>query len=163
MRPTDVCHPNDLRAPASRAFPASSHDFHRVDTPPSLRLCAVIPGDQTVHAVWTASADCPSHNGALFAFPVCLVRSASRLSRHERGRFLPTARGSIEPLTSLSLLPVHHVAHVAFARAYFVRRPVGRTHEVIVMGKPPSLPSTPARDDRHFQQTRMPSLGKDPS
>jgi len=35
----------------------------------------------------------------------------------ERGRFLPTVRGSIEPLTSLSRLPVHHVAHVAFARA----------------------------------------------
>jgi hypothetical protein len=81
---------------------------------------------------------------------VCLVRSASRLSRHERGRFLPTTRGSIEPLTSLSLLPVHHVAHVAFARACSVRRPAGRAYEVIVMGKLPSLPSTPARDDRRL-------------
>jgi len=44
MRPTDVCHPYDLRAPASRAFPASSPDFHRVDTPSSLRLGAVISG-----------------------------------------------------------------------------------------------------------------------
>jgi hypothetical protein len=44
MRPTDVCHPYDLRAPASRAFPASSPDFHRVDTPQSLRLCAVVTG-----------------------------------------------------------------------------------------------------------------------
>jgi hypothetical protein len=62
MRPTDVCHPYDLRAPASRAFPASCRDFRRVDTPRSLRLRAVLPGDRTVHAARTASADPPSHN-----------------------------------------------------------------------------------------------------
>ena len=66
------------------------------------------------------------------------------------GVFFPRREVSIEPLTSLSLLPIHHVAHVAFAGACFVRRPVGRTHEVIVMGKLPSLPSTPARDDRRL-------------
>jgi hypothetical protein len=44
MRPTDVCHPYDLRAPASRAFPASSRDFRRVDTPQGLRPCAVVTG-----------------------------------------------------------------------------------------------------------------------
>jgi hypothetical protein len=92
----------------------------------------------------------------------CLVRSASRLSGHERGRFLPTARRPIEPLTSLSLLPVHPVVHVTFVRALrpsscwaFVRS--------VVVGKPPSLLSTPTRDDRCFRQTGMPSLGKDPS
>jgi hypothetical protein len=70
MRPTDFCHPNDLRVPASRAFPASCHDFRRVDTPQSLRLYAVVPGDRTVHAVQTASADCPSHNTDAVRVPV---------------------------------------------------------------------------------------------
>jgi len=93
---------------------------------------------------------------------VCLVRSASRLSGHERGRFLPTARGSIEPLTSLSPLPVHHVVHVTFVCAL---RPSSCWACVrsVVMGKRPRLPSTPTRDDRCFQRPRMPSLGKNPS
>jgi hypothetical protein len=70
MRPTDVCHPYELRAPASRAFPVSDRDFHRVDTPQSLRLCVVVPGDRTVHAVQTALADCPSHNTDAVRVPV---------------------------------------------------------------------------------------------
>jgi hypothetical protein len=70
MRPTDVCHPFELRAPASRAFPASDRDFHRVDTPRSLRLRAVLPGDRTVHAARTALADPPSHNTDAVRVPV---------------------------------------------------------------------------------------------
>jgi hypothetical protein len=79
MRPTDVCHPYDLRAPASRALPASSHDFRRVDTPQGLRPCAVVLGDRTVHAVQTASADSPSHNTDAIRVPVfasCLCLTA---------------------------------------------------------------------------------------
>jgi len=38
MRPTDVCHPNELRAPAPRVFPARSRHFRSGDTPRSLRL-----------------------------------------------------------------------------------------------------------------------------
>ena len=65
---------------------------------------------------------------------VCLVRSASRLSGHERGRFLPTARGAIEPLTSLvatsrSLRRARHLR-----ACLFVRRPVGRAYEVAEWG-----------------------------
>jgi hypothetical protein len=95
---------------------------------------------------------------------VCLVRSASRLSGHERGRFLPTARGAIEPLTSLvasSRSP--RLARHLRARALIRPSSCWACVRIVVMGNPPSLPSTPARDDRRFQQTRMPSLGKDPS
>jgi hypothetical protein len=58
-----------------------------------------------------------------------LVRSASRLSGHERGRFLPTARGPIEPLTSPSPLPFT-TSCTSLSCVLSVRRPVGRTHEV---------------------------------
>jgi len=58
MRPTDVCHPNELRAPAPRAFPAHCRSFRCVDTPRRLRLRAALPGDRTFHDVRkTASAD----------------------------------------------------------------------------------------------------------
>jgi len=38
MRPTDVCHPNELRALAPRAFLARSRHFRGGDVPRSLRL-----------------------------------------------------------------------------------------------------------------------------
>jgi hypothetical protein len=58
MRPTDVCHPNELRVPAPRAFPARSRSFRCGDAPRSLRLRGVLPGDRTFHDVRkTASAD----------------------------------------------------------------------------------------------------------
>jgi hypothetical protein len=162
MRPTDVCHPFELRAPASRAFPASCRDFRRVDTPRSLRLRAVVPGDRMVHATRTASADCPSHYTNAVRVRAFLVRSASRLSGHERGRFLPTARGPIEPLTSLSPLPVHHAVHVTFVRA--LRAPsCWADVRSVVMGDWPRLFSAPNRDERCFPQPETPSLGKDPS
>jgi hypothetical protein len=49
MRPTDFCHPNELRAPAPCAFPARSRSFRCVDAPRRLRLRAVLPGDRTFH------------------------------------------------------------------------------------------------------------------
>jgi hypothetical protein len=163
MRPTDVCHPNDLRAPASRAFPASDRDFHRVDTPQSLRLCAVLPGDQTVHAVRTASADCPSHNTdavriqclprafCLTAFRTRAWAFSSHGARSNRASDIPCRVSPFIPTcSSPSCEPVRPSSCWACVR-------------IVVMGKPPSLPSTPTRDGWRFQQTRMPSLGKDPS
>jgi hypothetical protein len=44
MRPTDFCHPNELRVPAPRAFPTHSRDFRRGDAPQRLRLRAVNRG-----------------------------------------------------------------------------------------------------------------------
>jgi hypothetical protein len=162
MRPTDFCHPYDLRAPASRAFPASDRDFHRVNTPQSLRLRAVLPGDQTVHAVRTASADPPSHNPDAvrvpeFAscvwphgFPARAWAFSSHGARIDRASDIPVANPSFtRTCTSLSCV-------------LSVWRPVGRSYEVCVVGDRPRLPSTPTRDGRCFQQPRMPSLGEGP-
>jgi len=51
MRPTDVCHPIELRAPAPRAFPARSRSFRCADTPWSLGLHAALPGEWTFHDI----------------------------------------------------------------------------------------------------------------
>jgi len=51
MRPTDVCHPNELRVPAPRAFPVHCRSFRCADTPRRLRLRAALPGDRTFHDV----------------------------------------------------------------------------------------------------------------
>jgi hypothetical protein len=51
MRPTDVCHPIELRAPAPRVFLARSRHFRSGDTPRRLRLRAALPGDRTFHDV----------------------------------------------------------------------------------------------------------------
>ena len=164
MRPTDVCHPNDLRAPASRTFPASSRDFRRVDTPQGLRPCVVVPGDQTVHAVRTASADWTLTQHRRYSRSrVCLVRSASRLPGHERGRFLPTARRSNRasdiPVASLAFIPTRASPSCVPLRA----SSCWACARSVVMGELPRLLSTPIRDDRCFPQPEMPSLGKDPS
>lgn len=50
MRPTDFCHPIELRAPVPRAFPTRSRDFRRGGTPRSLWLHAVLPGEGEFHA-----------------------------------------------------------------------------------------------------------------
>lgn len=58
MRPTDFCHPIELRAPAPRAFPAHSRHFRSGDAPRSLRLHAVYRGTERFTTfVMTASAD----------------------------------------------------------------------------------------------------------
>jgi hypothetical protein len=95
--------PKRLACTRISCAPGSSHDFHRVDTPQSLRLCAVVPGDQTVHAAWTASADCPSHNGdavrlsclprafCLTAFPTRAWAFSSHGVRFHRASDIPVA------------------------------------------------------------------------
>jgi hypothetical protein len=131
MRPTDVCHPNDLRAPASRAFPASCRDFRRVDTPRSLRLRTVVPGDRMVHAIRTALADCPSHNTnrecsrprlpravGLTAFCMSVGVFFPRCERINRAADIPVA-------TSHSPRRARHLR-----ACVFVWRPVGRSNEV---------------------------------
>jgi hypothetical protein len=57
MRPTDVCHPNELRVPAPRVFPTRSRHFRSGDAPQSLRLCAVDWGTGRFTTPENASAD----------------------------------------------------------------------------------------------------------
>ena len=53
MCPIDVCHPNDLRAPAPRALPIASRWLPSGETPRSLglRTAACASGDRTFHDV----------------------------------------------------------------------------------------------------------------
>jgi hypothetical protein len=46
MRPTDICHPIELRVPAPRAFPTHSRHFRSGDASWSLGLHAVNRGTE---------------------------------------------------------------------------------------------------------------------
>jgi hypothetical protein len=82
MRPTDVCHPNELRAPAPRAFPAHCRRLRGADTPRSLGLRGVGLGDRMFHDTRDRFGGSSSRT-TLDLY--CLTAS-----RDERGRFLPT-------------------------------------------------------------------------
>jgi len=89
MRPTDFCHLNETACTRTSRVPSSLRDFHRVDTPQSLRLRADYRGTECFTALRNASAD-RSQTRAAFLLP----RLPRRLSTHavdERGRCLPTA------------------------------------------------------------------------
>lgn len=103
MRPTDVCHPIELRAPAPRLFPAP-HATFAAGTPTESKAPCSCPGDRTFHDVRDrfggSSCDAVSSCSGLTAFrsrawafsshgagcdrasdtPVASRRSPSRLS-----------------------------------------------------------------------------------
>jgi len=82
--------------------PGSLRGFHRVDVPRSLGSARHDRGTRCFTTPATAWADrIPTH---AFSRPAFLA-PVMRLVR-ERGRFLPTAPDSIEPLTPLSPLPL---------------------------------------------------------
>ena len=94
---------------------------------------------------------------------VCLVRSASRLPGHERGRFLPTARRS-NRASDIPVAPLAFITTCASPSCVPLRASsCWACTRSVVMGERPRLLSTPIRDDRCFPQPGMPSLGKDPS
>jgi hypothetical protein len=82
MRSTDVCHPNDLRAPAPRAFPVLSRHFRGGESPRSLGLRVALPGTWTFH-------DVPGRFGGSNQRRVTRTYCLTALW-HERGRFVPT-------------------------------------------------------------------------
>jgi len=84
MRPNDICHPNELRAPAPRRVPGSLRHFRSGDSARPLRDRAGLTGGPKVFTTSeTASADTLSDTA-----PVLYCLAAWR---HGRGRFLPTA------------------------------------------------------------------------
>jgi hypothetical protein len=104
MCPTDVCHPNELRAPAPRAFPVRSRSFRCVDTPRSLRLRTVLPGDRTFHDVRDRFGGSSSST--------FLDSRALRLFRVRAWAFSSHGTEAIEPLTPLSRYPFTPTPHV---------------------------------------------------
>jgi len=94
MRPTDVCHPIELRAPAPRAFPARSRSFRCADTPWSLGLHAALPGDRTFHDVRRPLRRTVIERCSRSLLPHGLENRAWALSSH--------GADPIEPLTPVS-------------------------------------------------------------
>lgn len=70
MRPTDVCHPYDLRAPASRAFPVPLATFTAWTPRRVLGSARHDRGTERFTPFETASADCPSHNTDAIRVPM---------------------------------------------------------------------------------------------
>jgi len=141
MRPTDICHPNELRAPAPRAFPARSRSFRCVDTPRSLRLRAVGPGDRTFHDVRDRFGGSSSNT----ALELC----ASRPQDTSVGVFFPRCgcdRASDTPVAvfgSPSRLTRLRVCCKLAARPSFERFRTGR--RVPRSSRPPVTPSRESR------------------
>lgn len=98
MRTTDFCHLNNLRAPVPRAFPARSTAFTVGTSCGVLGSARLDRGTECFTTLVNASADRTEP-----ALPVPLHHSPLPAeNRSERGRFLPTALTTIEPLTPLS-------------------------------------------------------------
>jgi len=144
MRPTDVCHPNELRAPAPRMFPAHSRYFRSGDAPRSLRLRTAWLGDRTFHDVRRPLRRIVIEH--VSPFPL------SHDWMKERGRFLPTAlmRPSLwHPCRDLLwfILTPHPLSCVLHLTVWlcFWRCQTGRR-----MRRPPRPPSAPSRESRRF-------------
>jgi hypothetical protein len=158
MRPNDICHPNELRAPAPRRVPGSLRHFRSGDSARPLRDRAGLTGGPEVFTTSvTASADT-----SVDAVPVLYCLAAWR---HGRGRFLPTApmndRASDIPVAE----PRSPAASLAFAcAACLAGRP--SVEGVVRVG------GCDAGQDRRSRcfvkslasfRSRMPSTGRDPS
>jgi len=100
MRSTDVCHPNDLRAPAPRAFPARSRRFRGGESPRSLGLRVALPGTWTFH-------DVPGRFGGSNQHHVVSCSTASRPGDTSVGVFFPRwrcDRASDTPVATLRFI-----------------------------------------------------------
>jgi hypothetical protein len=103
MRPTDVCHPNELRAPAPRTFPAPLAAFAAGTPREVLGFARCDRGSGR----FTASED---RFGRSSSSPD-LALVASRPSERSVGVFFPRCERSIEPLTALSRFPFNLTPH----------------------------------------------------
>lgn len=123
MRPTDFCHLLRFACTRTSCVPGSLRDFHRVDTssfrrnrsrdsnlrrnrlrgPRSLGLRAVFRGTECFTTLANASAD---RSWTRFAFCLEPSRSVSVRGDKSVGIFFPRRPLPIEPLTSLSPLPL---------------------------------------------------------
>jgi len=99
MRPTDVCHPNELRAPAPRMFPAP-HATFVAGTPHGVLGSAR-------HDWGTGRFTTPEDR---FGGSSSNTFSLSAVSRLDKGAWAFSSHGAdaIEPLTPLSRSPLVH-------------------------------------------------------
>jgi hypothetical protein len=140
--------PNRTACTRTSLVPGSLRRFRGVDASRRLRLRLAFRGTGRFTTSKTASADRQvTRNPMLY----CLTAWS-----HERGRFLPTALRTIEPLTPLSRPLVHPHASLTFVgaalchRTSFGRR-VGAGRR---MPMPPRPPWSPSRESRRFVMIR---------
>jgi len=149
MRPTDVCHPNELRAPAPRMFPARARHFRSGDAPWSLRLHTAWLGDRTFHDVRRPLRRIVIEH--VFSFSVCLTTGWGSV-----GVFFPrcwcdrasdtpvaTSSGSSSRLTHLRVC-CNLAVWLCFWRCQTGRR----------MRRSPRPPSAPSRESRRLAMIR---------
>jgi len=110
MRPTDVCHPNELRAPAPRAFLAPHVTFVAGT---SHGVLGSVRHDQGTGRFTTPER--PLRRIGNQHEPHAPGLAALGVESHERGRFLPTALNATEPLTPLSR-PLFNLAPLPSSR-----------------------------------------------
>jgi len=113
MRPTNFCHLNDTAIAHTSCVPGSLRDFHRVDTPRSLGLRAACQGTECFTALGTLRRITTGHT-----LPCLSILRVLRRGALERGRSLSTAPIAIEPLTSLSPLPLSAEQSVRLRAAF---------------------------------------------
>jgi hypothetical protein len=111
MRLTDFCHPNELRTPVPRAFPAHYATFIAWTSHGVLGSVRFYQGTECFTALANASAD-PRWTRA--ALPLESFRLTTRGSSSV-GVVFPRRPLRIEPLTPLSPLPLSRNVGGAFA------------------------------------------------
>jgi hypothetical protein len=148
MRPTDFCHPNELRAPAPRAFPARSRSFRCGDAPRRLRLRAVNRGTGHFHDVRGPLRRTVVQHESRALLPHGLETRAWAFSSHgadgDRASDTPVAN-PVFTLTPRSLSR----ALLAWPYVRLLNGLVGRR-----MRRPPRPPLTPARESRRLVMIR---------
>jgi len=112
MRPTDVCHPNELRAPAPRAFPAALATF-AAGTPHGVLGSVRLTGGPDVSRRPKDRFGGSSINTLVDSSS----RSHDRFVESRAWAFSSHGADAIEPLTPLSRPPLHPRASLAFASA----------------------------------------------
>jgi hypothetical protein len=148
MRPTDFCHPNELRVPAPRAFPIRSRGFHRALSPRTLRLRAAQSRDRTF-----SRRPRPLRRIVIGHEPRTLTPLGLKLRTRA---FSSRGDDAIEPLTPLSRSLVHPRASLAFASAASWPSVLLLEGFERVGGcrRPPRPPLTPSRERRRLVMIR---------
>jgi len=150
MRPTDVCHPNELRAPAPRAFPAPLATFAAGT---SHGVLGSVRHDRGTGR-FTTSED--RFGGPRCNTELALFGLATGLVESRAWAFSPHGADAIEPLTPLSQPSVVHPPPLPPSwELQVVRTPAwwtgctGRR-----MRRLPRPPLMPPRESRHLLMIR---------
>jgi hypothetical protein len=146
MHLTDFCHPNDLRAPAPRAFPARFATFAARTPHRAFGLDVVVLGDRTFSRRPNRFGGSSSNTETALTSS-CLALPRPHGLRDTRARaFSSRGARAIEPLTSLS--PLVLAAPVSRFRGLAVRASFRLHTRVGDSDRAAKITSTPFREKR---------------